>query len=315
MEKRIIELHDEALLLRPDGANHDTDSCPVCNDWAMRPDGVPNCFDGLEGEAKLKPFGDVAYADEGSIDGVHRFPIDTLAHATWSLNYISDEENAKTYTEERLSEITEVIEQALGKFGQEPDDESAPEELMDTITKETHEALLNQAVAAATAELQGANTDLEAQVASLTEERDSALARAETAESETQRLEKDLDTAQVKLKTTEDEVASLRTEIETRDEEQAKAETARERADKVKNLGLFPEEYIQEKAARWAEYSEEDFAELVEDWKKAHETSGGKGDTPATTDTASSMTGSSEGETANKSEEQGTPRKRVLGIA
>lgn len=318
MNKRVIELHDEALLLRPQDAAHDSDTCPVCADWSMTEEGVPASFDGLDDDAKLAPWGDVEYADEGFIDGVQRYPLDTEAHVRWSHAYITSPEVAKNYSSEQLEQVSSRIEKAMNALDDsaakaEGDDDGnrTPEGVMETITKETHEALLQKAVDDATAQLREEKADLETQVADLTSERDQAAQRADEAETEVSRLEGELDTAQVKLKSSEDEIASLQEEISERDDAMAKKEKSEERAEEVRALGLFPEEHIAEKAERWATYSDDEFAELIEDWKAARSTSKEDG----SVETASRITGSSEGAGTNgKSEKTASARRAVLGL-
>lgn len=132
----------------------------------------------------------------------------------------------------------------------------------ETLSRETHEALLAKAVGDASAATEAAlarkieeNTELAGQVSTLT---------AQNAElsADNDRLNKELDTAQVALKVATDEVAALKADNAAKDEAARRAEIAGKRADQVANLGLFPKEYVQEKAARWAEFS---FENIVRD--------------------------------------------------
>lgn len=318
MNKRAIELHDEALLLRPEDAEHDVNVCPVCTDWSMTEDGLPAGFDSMDEGQRGSPWGDVEYADDGFLDGVKRYPLDTEAHVRWSHAYITRSEVAKNYSSEQLEEVSSRIEQAMTALEDdsaaqvtEGDDNRTPEGVMDTITKETHEALLQKAVADETATLSEEKESLETRVSELAAELEQEKARADEAESEIARLEGELDTAQVKLKATEDENASLKEEISTRDEAMEKRELADKRADEVRALNLFTDEHISEKAERWAAYSDDEFAELVEDWKAARSTSKEDG----SVETASRITGSSEGAGKSKTETtEVNARRAVLGL-
>lgn len=315
MNKRVIDLHDEALLLRPQDAAHDEAECPVCSDWAMTPMGVPAAFDRMDDSSRQEPWGEVEYADDGFIEGVKRFPLDTEAHVRWSHAYITSPEVAKNYSSEQLEQVSSRINQAVseleGDSAEGDIDNRTPEGVMDTITKETHEALLQKAVDDATAQLREEKASLESQVSALTSERDQANERAGELETEVSRLEGELDTAQVKLKTAEDEVASLKEDITSRDEAMAAKELAEKRAEEVRGLGLFPDEHIAEKAERWAKYSDEEFASLLEDWKAARDTSKVEG----SVETASRFSGSSEGAAGStKTEKAVSARRAVLGL-
>lgn len=149
---------------------------------------------------------------------------------------------------------------------------------MSDLSQEAHEALVAKAVKDATA-------TTEAALATKTSELETANARVTelegkvtTLESDNSRLNGELDSAQVAKKAAEDKAAELEKSVT----EQAKAaelkEVASKRADQVKNLGLFPDEYVGEKAEAWAKLEESDWALRVEEWSKLK---------PATADTAS----------------------------
>lgn len=184
---------------------------------------------------------------------------------------------------------------------------------MDTLTKETHEALMSQAVERATEQASARIAELEGQVSSLTEERDSAQAENANLTTENARLNGELDTAQVGLKAKEDEVSQLKTDIEERDEQARLAEIASTRAQQVRNLKLgFTEEQISEKASRWAQTTDEDWAERLEEWKTLRP----EGSTaPTTDDTAgSAMSGSNEADDASSNGKPKSARRAVLGL-
>lgn len=186
---------------------------------------------------------------------------------------------------------------------------------MTDISQETHTALLQKAVADATAQAATEIAALKEANSTLTSERDALSTERASLLADNERLNGDLDKAQVGLKTATDEVAALKSDIAAKDEAAQKAEIASTRATQVKNLGLFPEEYISEKASRWADVDEAAWTERIEEWKAA------KGDaaptTTATQDAASALTGTDE---AAKTAENTTPkphaaRRAVLGLA
>lgn len=160
----------------------------------------------------------------------------------------------------------------------------------ETLSRETHEALIAKAVSDATA-------TLDASLAKKTEEASELAAKVEKLEADNaslktdnDRLNSELDTAQVALKAATDEVASLKEENAQKDEAARKEKVSVERAKQVANLGLFPQEYVDEKASRWAEFSDEDWAERIEEWQKAKPEGA---TTPSKTDSASAMSGTS----------------------
>lgn len=184
-----------------------------------------------------------------------------------------------------------------------------------SISTETHEALLAKAVADATAateaalerkmteaaELASAKTQLETEVATLKEDNS--------------RLSRDLDKAQVDLKGATDEVASLKADIAAKDEQARLTSVASARTEQVKNLSLFPDDYIGEKASSWAQLSDDAWAERVDEWSKARPAAAA-GETK--TETASAMTGTSGQLTKDvdvASDNKPPARRSVLGLA
>src|SRR5699024_9564520 len=130
-----------------------------------------------------------------------------------------------------------------------------------TISMETHEALLEKALKDAVSVTEKAleskiqeNAELSATVTTLTEEKASL-------ETETARLNTELDNTQISLKSVSDEFAALKGEIAAKEEAALKTELAAKRTEQVKTLGLFPEEFIADKASRWADMAEEDWNE------------------------------------------------------
>lgn len=244
MDRRAIELHDEALELMPEGASHDAASCSICVEKADDPVGT----DDHDSSAK-----------EGTQEG-------TMSGTT-----------------------------------------------TDTLSKETHDALLRAAVEDATAALTRDNQALTEQVEGLTSERDESAEKVATLEGEVARLNNELDTAQVELAAANEKVTELEADIAERDEEAQLREVAQERAKQVRNLKLFPEDQIDEKASRWARLSDEDWADRLEEWKGIQTTNGGEAPAPKGQESASAITGSSEGQ--EEAAEQPSPRRRVLGLA
>jgi hypothetical protein len=339
-----LSMHDMLLANAPSGAKHEADLCPFCHDWAMAEDGVPSGHGRVEMADAKKPYGDVEYADPGyQADGVKRYPVDTEVHAAAAWSYIHQAGNAEKYSSDQLSSIRSKIQAALKKFGvdaenkevektkkladakngsKEPkkasNDSSAstqPEVAseggtnpMETITTETHEALLEKALRDATASLEAEKAELAKQVAQLSEAVSAKDGEVASLQSENERLNGELDTAQVSLKSAQDEASELKADIAAKQEAAAKAELASARAAQVRELNLFPEDYVNDKAAKWAEVDEAAWAERVEEWSAA------KAATPAvapvSTDTASAMSGSSEVTSGKTS----TARRAALGL-
>ena len=187
---------------------------------------------------------------------------------------------------------------------------------MSDMTKETHEALLTKAVNDATVATEQA-------LATKTEENKSLAAKNQELESEVaslkadnDRLNGELDTAQVSLKAANEKVDQLESDIAAKDEAARKAEIASKRADQVKNLKLYDDEYVQERASSWAELSDEDWTSRLDEWAKIRPV-----DAAATkTDNASAMSGTS-GELTKEpatdaAHETKTPARRAaLGLA
>lgn len=194
---------------------------------------------------------------------------------------------------------------------------------MTDISQEAHEALLKTAVADAVAE---ATKTTEAALATKTTEAETSAARVKeletelaTAKADNDRLNKELDDAQVKLTSATEKVAELEKAAKDAEAAAELAKVASERANQVKNLKLFSDEYVAEKASRWAGLDEAAWTEQVEEWKQLKPTEA-SGDTAS--DTASSMTGTTESLTkeqqdaaaAGGGETKPKPRRAVLGL-
>lgn len=321
-----LGMHDQLLLSAPEGARHDATTCSFCVDWSLSADGIPSGFGRLTDEAKAAPYGDVDYADPGyQPDKVKRYPIDTEAHARAAWSYINQADNAGKYSADQLSKMKGKIKAALAKFGVKvnSDDANAEPEVqitnsdavaeggtnkqMDTITQETHDALLEKALRDGTAALETEKAELTAQVAELTEAKSKLEEQVAALTAENERVNGELDKAQVELKAAADEAAALKAEAAAKAEAEAKAEVAAERASQVRNLGLFTEDYITEKASRWADFDEDAWTERLDEWKAAK---GASAPATSATDTASAMSGTNN----VNSGEQPNARRAILGL-
>lgn len=184
----------------------------------------------------------------------------------------------------------------------------------ETLSRETHDALLAKAV-------QDATSATDAALAKKTEEASELAAKVEKLEADNaslkadnDRLNSELDTAQVNLKAATDEVATLKADNAAKDEAARKEKLATERAKQVENLGLFPKEYVDEKASRWADFTDEDWAERVEEWTKAKPATTGDGKA----ETASAMSGTTGDlgqDEAKDNKAKVKPRRAVLGLS
>jgi chromosome segregation ATPase len=345
-----LAMHDQLLLNRPEGAAaHDESMCPFCADWSMAEEGVPSGYARLDLADAKQPYGDVEYADPGyQADKVKRYPVDTEAHAKAAWSYIHQAGNAEKYSADQLASIRTKITAALKKFGVEaenkavektkkmadaksgsnkpnsdskiqPSDQKASTEAqpvaseggttpMETISQETHEALLDKALRDATASLEAEKAELERKVAALEEAASTASEEVASLKSENDRLNGELDTAQVALKSSQDEAEALKGEKAAAEEAARVAEIASKRTTEVRELALFTEEYVADKASLWAAMDEAAWTERLEEWKtvKAQQPAA----TPASTDSASAMSGSSE----IPAGKEPSARRRALGL-
>jgi hypothetical protein len=177
---------------------------------------------------------------------------------------------------------------------------------VETISKETHEALLAKGVSDAVASLTSERDDLAKQVTTLTEQLTEKSSALDEASKENERLNGELDTAQVALKAAQDEADALKTEAAEKAAAAEKAELASARATQVRNLGLFTEEFITERASKWADVDESAWAERLDEWKVAK----GGAPTRTTTETASAVTGTRNAQTG----QQPSARRAALGL-
>lgn len=76
------------------------------------------------GKDSKKPYGEVEYADPGyQKDGVHRYPVDTKAHAKAALAYASMPKNKAKYSAADYEKVMSKIKAACKKLGVEVSDE------------------------------------------------------------------------------------------------------------------------------------------------------------------------------------------------
>lgn len=190
---------------------------------------------------------------------------------------------------------------------------------MTDMTKETHEALQAKAVADAVAATEQALATKTEEASAATARADKAEAELATAQADNARLNGELDTAQVSLKTATDKVTQLESDIATKDEAAAKAEIASKRAEQVKNLKLYDDTYVAERAEAWADLSDDDWASRLDEWNKIR-----PADAKVTpiTDAASAMSGTSDALTKEPSSTdtagettKPTARRAVLGLS
>lgn len=183
---------------------------------------------------------------------------------------------------------------------------------VETISMETHAALLEKAIKDATSATEAAlerktteSAELAAKVEALTAEKASLT-------TDNERLNKELDTAQLSLKTATDEVATLKADIAAKDEAASKAEVASKRVEQVKNLGLFDEKYVTEKASAWADLADDAWVERLEEWKTLKPVATGDGES---TETASALTGTTETLTKTPvGDAKSNARRAALGL-
>jgi hypothetical protein len=188
---------------------------------------------------------------------------------------------------------------------------STPAVDVERITQETHEALVRAAVEKATSDIAQERDRLRAQLDTLTTEYDAVKAEAAGLTEEAERLTKELDDATVQLQVTNEAKAGLETQLAEREQAAKLAEQATARASQVRNLGLFTEEQIVERAGRWAAVEDQEWAERIEEWKTVRSLGGGRepSNGAATQEVASAFNGSNE-----NVKPAASSRRRVLGL-
>lgn len=178
-----------------------------------------------------------------------------------------------------------------------------------TMSRETHDALLAKAITDATAATDKALAAKTEELNQAAATRDDLAQQVETLKTDNARLNGELDSAQVARKAAEDKAHDLTQDITQRDEAAQRTRLSVERAGQARNLNVWTEDQITEKASRWAELPDTDWAERLEEWRHL-----GK-PTTTTADTASAMTGTTG--TLTKDPDTTTPtstRRAVLGL-
>lgn len=250
---------------------------------------------------------------------------DLLANMPEGVRHDSDtcpfcvDKAAQSATTSRIPPAESGGPDVSGHKSQHEHTEGGTSKTMSDISQETHDALLQKAVADAISTTEKALATKTEEAAELTGKVTKLEEELEAAKADNERLNKELDTSQVTLKAAQDEVASLKADIAKKDEEAEKAEIAQKRTEQVKNLGLFADEYVTEKAKAWAELSDESWSERLEEWAKLKPA--GSGDSTKD-DTASAMSGTSDGLTKDSGTDKASeetdkkpgPRRAVLGL-
>lgn len=190
---------------------------------------------------------------------------------------------------------------------------------MSDISQEAHDALVAKAVkeatdatekalATKTAELETANTrvtELETKVTDL--------------EADNAKLNGELDAAQVAKKAAEDKATELEKSVKDAEEAAALKELASARATQVKNLKLYDDEYVAEKAERWAKLDEDEWADRIAEWAKLKPADSASKTTEEKKTTDTAMSGTSEDLTKEKPADQAddsnkSARRAALGL-
>lgn len=193
---------------------------------------------------------------------------------------------------------------------------------MSDISQETHDALLKKAVDDATKTTEAALSVKTEEASTATKRVTELEAELSTAKEEAARLNTELDAAQVKLTSATEEVAGLKKDAAAKEEAAQVAEIASKRAEQVKNLKLFTEDFVtEERAARWAAQTDEAWGEQLEEWKQLKPAASGEGE--GASDTASAMTGTSDltkedknSDTASGAgDDKKSTRRAALGLA
>lgn len=190
--------------------------------------------------------------------------------------------------------------------------------MTDTISTETHEALVKTKVADAVAATEAALATKTQEAASEKARADKAETELETVKADNAKINGELDTATLNLKAAQDKASQLEADLAAKDEASAKEKLATERASQVRNLKVFEDSYVDERASIWADVAEADWNARLDEWAKIRPAS----TEPANTDAASAMTGTTGDLT--KEPEKGTDaaadskpsaRRAVLGLA
>lgn len=190
---------------------------------------------------------------------------------------------------------------------------------MTDISQEAHDALVKAAVAEAVKTTEAALLAKQTELAEANTKLADADSKVTELSADITRLNGELDAAQVKLTSASEEAASLKQAAADAEEAARVSEIASKRIEQVKNLKLFPDEYVTtERASKWAAQDDASWAEQVEEWKQLKPASAASGET--TSDAASAMTGTSDltkeqqDAAAASGSETPKPRRAALGL-
>src|SRR4051812_15199280 len=143
---------------------------------------------------------------------------------------------------------------------------------MTDISQEAHEALVRSEAEKAVG---AAVKTTEQAVAIKTSEAETATKRVSELETElasvkadNDRLNGKLNKAQVSLKASTEENENLKKAAQEAEEAAKLSEIAGKRTEQVKALGLFPDDYVGDKASKWASFSDEDWAGQLAEWQQ-----------------------------------------------
>jgi len=166
-----------------------------------------------------------------------------------------------------------------------------PDPMSDTISKETHDALLAKAVTDATADAASKIDELTKANEKLTADNAALSSAKTTLESDNAELNKKLDAAEVEKNAAVEKASKAEQELEQTKADAAKADVASTRSTQVRNLKLFTDEQISERADRWAELSDEDWTDRLAEWAALKPSEAGE---TAPSDAASALSGTTE---------------------
>lgn len=191
---------------------------------------------------------------------------------------------------------------------------------MTDISQEAHDALVKAAVAEAVKTTEAALHTKTTELAEVNTKLTDAESKVTELSADVTRLNGELDAAQVKLTSASEEAAALKKAASDAEEAAKVAEIASKRIEQVKNLKLFPDEYVTaERASKWAAQDDASWSEQVEEWKQLKPATTTPGD-GATTDAASAMTGTSDltkeqqDAAAASGGDKPKPRRMALGL-
>lgn len=137
---------------------------------------------------------------------------------------------------------------------------------MSDISQEAHEALLAKAVKEATAATEKALETKTSELETATKRVTELETEVTGLKTETSRLNGELDSAQVAKKAAEDKAAELEKANADQAKEAELKELASKRADQVKNLKLYDDKFVAERASHWATLTEDEWTTRLDEW-------------------------------------------------